>query len=143
MSQQVLSPTRQSESIMLTRYNIAVTASLIMIVVAFAAFKSYQPSDSLDFKSIQEIRVKIENSMYVVTLHDKTTPVLVVSESPMTQDEALDYHMRRILLPNKGKVVVIQVQTDHEARHVDWRSWGSVSATGDPTLLRRLDDLLR
>lgn len=130
---------------MFSRHNVAIAAFVVVLVTAFGAFKACQPfTDPLDFKSVREVRVKLEASpLHVIALHEDTTPVLVVSESPMTHAEALDYHMRRVLLPNKGKAIVMQVSTDHEARHADWRSWGSVSATGDPALLRRLDDLLR
>lgn len=119
-----------------------VEISCLVFVLLACVFISLRSKPQVE--TVLEVAERLHKSeLYIVVLHKDTTPVAVVSTTLLTAEEAVDYNMRRMLLPNTGKAVIMGVATDHATWNSDWRSWGSVSATGDPALLARLDDLLR
>lgn len=115
----------------------------LVVVSAFAVAFYFKPNSSLSFNNVSDVAGQLRNSQFShVVLNADSVPIIVVSDSPITQKEALDYQSRRILLPNTGKVVFINVRAQGENPDCS-RIWGNVTVIGDPLLIDKLNQFLR
>lgn len=125
---------------------IALSAAAVALCFAAAGvYKFFVPSErQLEFSSVAEARGRIEKAgLRCVTFHESVAPLVVVTEQEISADDAFEFQARHVAIDNTGKILLMKVKGDYDVRPRNWRTWGQVSATGDPEFLDKIEKLLK
>lgn len=120
--------------------------SVVVVAACFAgalAYKFVLPKP-LEFVTVAEAKAAIEQrGFYCIYTHEQSGRVLIVSDHPMSLDEARLFEVERMAASTdrKGKAVVMG-KASFDSTVGEWKLWGEVSATGDAEFMNRLESAL-
>jgi len=77
------------------------------------------------------------------SFYESVAPVVVVTEKEISSDAAFEFQSSHVAVNNTGKVLLMKVKGDYDVRPLNWRTWGQVSATGDPALLDKIESTMK
>lgn len=129
----------------MNRRIIGLSVVVAICFVAAFAYKFALPAEKpLEFASVAEARELIEWAGFrCVTFHESVAPLVVVTEQEIPVDDAFEFQARHVAIDSTGKVLLMKVKGDYDVRPRNWRTWGQVSATGDPALLDKIEKMLK
>lgn len=122
----------------------ASAAAVLFCTIAAVCFKSCH-TEPLEFKNIAECKISMESrGFHCCIVHpEKASPVMVISQSPLTPEaaEKLSVHFSRE--DKTGKLIVLQGMRVSPGIHKSGSEytcqWGDVAVMGDPEFMLKIE----
>lgn len=116
----------------------------VIVIASFAVALYFKPSRPLEFDSVSDAKERIERAGFqCVSFHADIAQLVVVTCKDISDDDAFEFQSRHVAIDNTGKVLLMKVKGDYDVRPLNWRTWGQVSATGDPALLDKIESTMK
>lgn len=115
----------------------------VIVIASFAVAFYFKPSRPLEFDSVSDAKERIERAGFnCIYTHEQSGRVLVVSDHPISLDEARTFEVERMSSNTKGMIAVMP-KTAFESSSGQWKLWGETSVTGDTNFLSRIENIIK
>ena len=123
------------------RQSIYLGFSLLLCFAVALAIKSHQPTP-VEFENIRAAEKVIKSAGFFCVLLDHYN-AMVISDTTITEDEAVQIQIKHAINQRPGFAFVSVSRDPYEPESPSLRTWGKITATGDPAMLDKIESAIK